>query len=61
MVRIGGGVFPHIKEPDYLVSVPFLEGTIINGLFAHIEKETKMITNIAQSKTICKYRKKEVY
>lgn len=19
MVRIGGGVFPHIKEPDYLV------------------------------------------
>lgn len=20
MVRIGGGVFPHIKEPDYLVS-----------------------------------------
>lgn len=21
MVRIGGGVFPHIKEPDYLVSV----------------------------------------
>lgn len=20
MVRIGGGVFPHIKEPDYLVN-----------------------------------------
>lgn len=23
MVRIGGGVFPHIKEPDYLVSVHY--------------------------------------
>lgn len=23
MVRIGGGVFPHIKEPDYLVSCLF--------------------------------------
>jgi hypothetical protein len=23
MVRIGGGVFPHIKEPDYLVSETF--------------------------------------
>jgi dolichyl-diphosphooligosaccharide--protein glycosyltransferase len=23
MVRIGGGVFPHIKEPDYLVSGTF--------------------------------------
>lgn len=23
MVRIGGGVFPHIKEPDYLVSFFF--------------------------------------
>jgi len=22
MVRIGGGVFPHIKEPDYLVRTP---------------------------------------
>lgn len=25
MVRIGGGVFPHIKEPDYLVSCEFLQ------------------------------------
>jgi hypothetical protein len=24
MVRIGGGEFPHIKEPDYLVSTEFL-------------------------------------
>lgn len=25
MVRIGGGVFPHIKEPDYLVSYLFTD------------------------------------
>jgi hypothetical protein len=31
MVRIGGGVFPHIKEPDYLVS--------------DYQKKKKVITN----------------
>ena len=28
MVRIGGGVFPHIKEPDYLVSCKLLYSLI---------------------------------
>jgi hypothetical protein len=32
MVRIGGGVFPHIKEPDYLVSPTWNLGCLILGI-----------------------------
>jgi hypothetical protein len=30
MVRIGGGVYPHIKEPDYLVSAVLNVGALPN-------------------------------
>lgn len=33
MVRIGGGVFPHIKEPDYLVRVDFFTNAVKNSCF----------------------------
>lgn len=33
MVRIGGGVFPHIKEPDYLVSFSLFIGQRTPGFW----------------------------
>lgn len=40
MVRIGGGVFPHIKEPDYLVSILWFTWRMLHWcslLFFHMK------------------------
>lgn len=42
MVRIGGGVFPHIKEPDYLVSFYFFSGMGTAGFCLLIAHEVSL-------------------
>lgn len=47
MVRIGGGVFPHIKEPDYLVSCDIL------AILYYIYRYGKIFTSSSPAQGWC--------